>query len=499
MVLDYQMAGRLDNLEKQFVLLASKLQQQEKRNSELETALSQQEQQRTSEKTAFVSAVGVLQGAIAQLSNRVNVMPKLLEQEKQSKYKHSLSSSINSMSEKIGELGSKIAKNTEQQIQVRDTRSQTAGELLGKLLGKDLENALEGMTSKNNKDSTGETKGALSPLGSIAPASVAPVSVAPASVAPPSSVVATNSQPLVPIDLLPESHVTSLSTPNGQGPAGSASTNPILPNLSYVQVPSQTNIAVPSTPTGSGPVGSASTMPVAGQPLAAEPLKTVSLTSVASKFKPPVNVAGYNVLPLAPATAIQPQTLESPGTITEQPALPSLVGPDQVVPGAVSPYEILTSSQMLPKVIPPVGYTGVAPLPASNSQIGSPYEVLTTSQLQQPGRSVMKGKVLQANNNSNYIGKKGKIKQLVEKEKATKNQARTAKVKKFANRQPKKLLKVGKKLKARINKTKNNDSKEINTKSVHEPLGAELEKALKLGNLKEVEHPTGASMKETKK
>ena len=498
------MAGRLDSLEKQFALLATKLQQQEKRNSELETALSQEEQQRTNEKTAFASAVGVLQGAIAQLSNRVNVMPKLLDQEKRNKYKHSLSSSINSMSEKIGELGRKLAKTTETQIQVRDTRSQTAGELLGKLLGKDLENALEGMTSKNNKDSTGEGKGALSPLGSIAPASAAPVSVAPASVAPASSVIATNSQPLIPMDLLPESHLTSLSTPNGQGPAGSASTNPILPNFSYVQVPSQTNVAAPSTPTGSGPVGSASSMPIAGQPIAgqqiaAEPLKTVSLTSVASKFKPPVNVAGYNVLPLAPATAIQPETLEPPGTITAQPGLPSLVGPDQVVPGAVSPYEILTSSQMLPKVVPPVGFNGLPPLPASNSQAGSPYEVLTTSQLTQPGRSVTKGKVLQTNNSNNYIGKKGKIKQLVEKEKATKNQAGRAKVKKVTNRAPKELLKAGKKLKARIKKMKNSDSKEIIAKSAYDPLGAELKKVFKLGDLKEVENPTGASMKTTKK
>jgi len=61
------------------------------------------------------------------------------------------------------------------------------------------------------------------------------------------------------------------------------------------------------------------------------------------------------------------------------------------------------------------------------------------------------------------------------------------------------LLKAGKKLKARIKKMKNSDSKEIIAKSAYDPLGAELKKVFKLGDLKEVENPTGASMKTTKK
>ena len=471
------MAGKLENLEKYMAFLATKLQQQEQRNSELVAALAQQEQHRINEKTAFVKAVGVLQGAVTQLSNRVDVIPKMLEHEKRNKYKHSLSSSLNSMSEKIGELGNKLSGNIAQQIQVRDTRSQTAGELLGKLLGKDLEKALEGMTTKN-KDKNGEAKDM--PLGIDSASQV--------STAPASSVIATNTQPLIPMDLLPQSHMTSLSTPSGQGPAGSVSTNPVVPNLSYVQVPSQTNIAAPSTPTGSGPVGSVSTMPITNQAITADPLKTVSLTSVASKFRPPVNVAGYNVLPLAPV--VQTQALEPPGTIAAQPGFPSLAAPDQIVPGAVNPYEILTSSQMQPKVAQPVGFNGAAPLSALGSQVANPYEMLTTAQLTPPGISM--AKAIQ----KNRLGKKEKIRQLENNLRKPEREIRSKRIKKVAKTLMNKSKKIGLKKTSRIKKLKNDGEQKINTQPSNDPLEFELKKALKMGNLKEAEH--SINMKEKK-
>ena len=464
-ILDYQMAGRLDSLESYMGLLTTKLQQQEQRNSELVAALTQQEQQRNNEKTAFVKAVGVLQGAVTQLANRVDVIPKMLDKEKKDRYKQYLTSSINTMSEKIGELGNRLSRERDGQIQVRDTRSQTAGELLGKLLGKDLEKALEGITAKNSKNNNGETKDISSSVAPMAPAA---------------SVVATNTQPLIPIDLLPQSHTTSLSTPTGQGPAGSASTNPVLSGLSYAQVPSQTNIPAPSTPTGSGPVGSVNTMPMAD--ILPQP-QTVSLTSVASKFKPPVNVAGYNVLPLATPAAIQSQALEPPGIITAQPDLPPLLNPGQTFPGAVNPYEVLTSAQMQPKIVQPVGFNGAAPLPGTTSQIGNPYEVLTTAQVRPFGQTMTKGKVMQHDN----LGKKGKIRKTSRYKNKQNDEAAKQLIKEVTDKEMGKWKKLGKEKVKKSKKLEKIDIKKISTKLTKDPLGRELQKALKIGNLKKVE------------
>ena len=464
------MMGRLDSLEKYMASLTTRLQHQEQRNSELVAALAQKEQQRNVEKAAFIKAVGVLQGAVTQLSTRVNVIPRMLEQDKRNKYKQSLSSTLNLMSEKIGELGNRLDRNAEQHIQVRDTRSQTTGELLGKLLGKDVEKALEGVAMKNNKNDNGEAKDGLQTVASVAPVS---------------SVIATNTQPMIPMDLLPESHMTSLSTPSGQGPAGSVTTNPIVPNLSYVQVPSQTNIPAPSTPIGSGPVGSVSTMPISNQALVADPLKTVSLTSVASKFKPPVNVAGYNVLPLAPATAVQTQALESPSIVTTQPGLPSLVAPDQLVPGVINPYEVLTSSQMQPKVAQPVEINPAIPFIAPNSQLGNPYEVLTTSQSIPPGHSVVKEKVIQ----KNTLGKKGKIRKISRKGKEADQGVRNTQIISDKNKAQNKWKNIRIFKTSRVKQFKRKGKKTLGTKSLNDPLGIELKKALKMGELKKVGHP----------
>lgn len=461
------MAGRLDNLEKYITLLTTKLQEQEQRNGELVATIARQGQQRDSEKVAFVKAVGVLQGAVTQLANRVDIIPKMLEKANKKRYKEYLASSINSMSEKIGELGNSLRKTGEQQIQVRDTRSQTAGELLGKLLGKDLEKALEGITSDKSKDNKGEAKDTSSAIGTLAPGGMAPAS----------SVIATNTQPLVPIDLLPQSHVTSLSTPTGQGPAGSASSNPVLPNLPSVQLPLPANIPAKSTPTGSGPYGSVSTMPIADQ--AATPLTSMSITSVASKFKPPVNMAGYNVLPLTPVQVQQP--LEPPGLISSQPNLPSLINPGQTVPGAVNPYEVLTSAQMQPSVVQPAGFNGAVPLPAA-PQAGNPYEALTTDQIRPIGYPVAKEKVAQKEN----LGKKGKIRKTGKNfQIAQKKIGRRISPGKENEAVQKKLKNTGKNKKVRPDK-KGERKKKTSFDFLKDPLRDELDKAIKIGHLKRV-------------
>ena len=483
-VLDFQMPSRLENLEKSLVILSTQLQQQQLANNDLRAALALQQGRRVSEKTAFVNAIGVLQGAVTQLAYQVDKIPRLIEKDKQNRYKDYVASKINNMSEKIGKLSSRLDRDGTKEMTTRDTgsrcigsrvncRSDTAvrsaeepdatGALLSKLLGKDIQKALAGLSS----DSKGKTE-----TKDISPSVAQPQSVS-------APVMPSNVQTLTPIDLLPQSHVTSLSTPTGQGPAGSVSTNPVQPNFSFVQVPSQTNIAAPSTPTGSGPVGSVSTMtPGAVVP---EQAKTVSLTSFASKFKPPVNLAGYNVLPLVPVAPVQAQQpLEAPGIISPQPAFQSLTDAAVPLPGASNPYEVLTSTQMQPNVVQPLAFNGGAPLPIA-TQEGNPYEVLTTSQMGAGGYPVSKGKVTE----NSKPGKKEKIK---------KQSKGTSNVINGSGRHGKLMkgeIKKGKRItvkKQRKNTQTKNGSRGKKLEDLNkDPLARDLVEALKLGNLKKDE------------
>ena len=118
------------------------------------------------------------------------------------------------------------------------------------------------------------------------------------------------------------------------------------------------------------------------------PPKPASFTSTASN-KPPVSAGGYNILPLVPAPRMQPQQpLEAPSIISPLPPAPAApaaaagLAPaaPAAAPGPVSPYEILTSSQMQLNSLPPLGASDALLYNSQTPQINSPYEQLTSSQ-----------------------------------------------------------------------------------------------------------------------
>lgn len=484
--LDFEMAGRLGNVEKYMTALSEKLNQQQQANGELMAAIAAQQQQRMQERAAFANVVGNLQGTVSQLVHQVAAIPELIKEEKHRKYKDYLTTTINDMSQKIGQLGTRISSSKHRRTsdtQAPHQRSQTAGELLGKLLGKDIADALEKSEAKK--------------VGKTEAKDVSSVQNGPEVVTAPA---AANPQPLTPIDLQPQSHLTSLSTPSGQGPAGSASSNPITPNFSFVQVPSQTNVQAPSTPTGSGPAGSVTTMPQTELASPIEPLKTVSLTSVASKFKPPVSVGGYNVLPLVPAApAVVPeQPLEPPGIISPQPQLPSLLDgapPIASVPGVVNPYEVLTSSQMQPKTPPAAGNYGGAFMQGSAPQGGSSFEFLTSSQATpQGGYPVTKADVTNDN-----VGKKTNTK-IEESRKKKGKKLNLIKIKDLASKHNKTEIKIkseknsskanGKKITGLIPEKAEKGKrikKKIQSKLMKDPIFHDLVKAMNIGTFRKVD------------
>eukprot|EP00794_Sanderia_malayensis_P016643 gene16643-18333_t len=272
-----KVADRVENLEKYLILLSHKLNRQETTNKELLTAIAVQQQQHMQEKSSLTNAISSLQQTVSKLTGRVNEIPQKL---KQAEMKKSITSAIKRISSKLRNLSQAPARSTSELL---PRKTESSSQLLGEMLGKEASNAL----------SLVNAAGTNVPIsgGSGPPASV-------------------------PVINFPASQPRNPSTPTGQGPVGSVSSNSVG---GYVAV------------------------------------------------KSPANVAGYNILPLTSVSAVQPEPAQLPQVPLDPPSIgltqkadPTAVVDELPAPGSISPFEVLTTEQLQPKA-------SLAALPASSA------------------------------------------------------------------------------------------------------------------------------------